>query len=142
MKRYVLDASMLLSWLLPDEDVGQTIIIRQRFADSEFWAPAHWRVEVANALCMAERRRRIQEKGLLESLQIISELPVIIDDGLNSGAVAAAVSLARNHRLSVYDAGYLELAIRLGAILCSFDKELIAAAAKVQLSLLPLRQLK
>ena len=91
---------------------------------------------------MAERKNRIQERALFESLQILSELPILIDDGLNGSAISNTVTLAKNHLLTIYDAGYLELAIRLGATLCSFDKELINAAKKIKLNLLPSRQLK
>lgn len=116
--------------------------IGRRSSLKKFFAYRLAPVVPQNALCSAERRGRINEKGLLESLQMISELPVDIDDGINGAAIVSVVSLARNHGLAAYDAAYLELAIRLGATLCSFDKELIAVAAKLELSLLPLRQLK
>ena len=45
------------------------------------------------------------------------------------------LGLARAHRLSSYDATYLELAQRLGASLASFDRDLNQAAAGVAVAL-------
>lgn len=61
----MLDASIVLSWLLPDETSGDSIAIQAEFPKSDgVWVTAHWRLEVANALCMAERRKRLNAAGV------------------------------------------------------------------------------
>lgn len=133
----MIDASIVLSWLLPDEDSGLTLEVKERFSDSEFWAPAHWKLEISNALCVAERRGRLAEAGVLEALELIAGLPVAIDDSSDNRSLSSTVSLARRHSLSVYDAAYLELAIRLGATLCSLDRDLVSASERVGLAAVP-----
>ena len=123
MKRFVIDASVILSWLLPDETEYETQDIKNGFGHSEYWAPSHWKLEVTNALCVSERRGRLMEGGVLEAVQLLSELPVLIDDSSENRYISSTVSLARTHTLSVYDAAYLELAIRIGATLCTLDKD-------------------
>jgi len=85
MRKFVLDASVLMSWLLPDEASYETKEIKNGFSDSVYWAQAHWKLEVTNSLCVAEGRRRLVEGGVLEALQLLSELPVLIDDSSDNG---------------------------------------------------------
>ena len=55
MSRLVIDASMALSWLLPDESSDASLTVRAELTKAEsVWVTAHWQLEVANALCMAE----------------------------------------------------------------------------------------
>ena len=60
--------------------------------------------------------------GFLADLETLS---ISIDHAPVSDAVLA---LARLHRLTIYDAAYLELALRIDAPLATLDKKLAAAA--------------
>jgi predicted nucleic acid-binding protein len=139
VRRFVIDASVVLSWLLPDENAEATSEIKARFSDSEFCAPAHWKLEIANALVVAERRGRLVEASVLEAIQLVSALPVTVDDTADNKAITSTLSLARQHKLSCYDAAYLELSIRLGATLCTLDKDLENACLRVGLQFTPQR---
>lgn len=138
MSHPVIDASIVLSWLLADEESAASLAIRNDLLSSEnAWVPAHWRLELANALWMAERRRRLDLAGITRAMTIICQLPVTIDPETNTRAGSETLSLARHHQISVYDAAYLELALRRGAALASLDRELRAAAQSLSIPVLP-----
>ena len=138
MSHLVLDASMALSWLLPDEASEASVEVQAELARAEdVWVAAHWRLEVANSLCMAERRKRLDAAGIAQAVALFTQLPVMLDPETNEHASAETLSLARQHTLSVYDAAYLELALRRGATLASFDGPLRLVAKKLGVPLLP-----
>ena len=138
MSRVVIDASITLSWLLPDERSDDSLEVRNELLSAEsVWVPAHWKLEVANSLWMAERRKRLDSTGVAQAVALFSQLPVVIDAETNARAAAETLGLARQHGISVYDAAYLELALRRGAALGSLDGPLRASAKKVGVSVLP-----
>lgn len=138
MSRLVLDASMALSWLLPDEASESTVAVQAQLLKAEgVWVAAHWRLEVANSLCMAERRKRLDAAGIAQAVALFTQIPVSVDPETNDRASAETLSLARQHTLSVYDAAYLELALRRGATLATLDGPLRVVAKKLGVPLLP-----
>jgi predicted nucleic acid-binding protein len=138
MSDLVLDASMALSWLLPDEASAVSVAVQADLAKAEsVWVAAHWRLEVANSLCMAERRKRLDATGIAQAVALFTQLPVTIDPETNNRASAETLSLARQHTLSVYDAAYLELALRRGATLATLDGDLRSIAKKLGVPVLP-----
>jgi predicted nucleic acid-binding protein len=126
---FVLDASIALAWCFADEATPATDALLDRLADEEAAAPALWRLEVANALSMAERRGRLSVAGLTRSASLLQRLAVAIDPEGSDRAFRELLDLARSERLTVYDAAYLELALRLGLPLASKDARLRTAAA-------------
>ncbi len=140
MSRLVIDASITLSWLLPDEASAGSGAVRNELLGAEaVWVAAHWRLEVCNSLCMAERRKRLDAAGIVQAVALFTQLPVLLDPETDDHAGSETLALARQHALSVYDAAYLELALRRGAMLASLDLSLRAVARKFKVSLLPNR---
>lgn len=138
MNQLVIDASVTLSWLLPDEDDEKALSSRNDLLSAELiWAPGHWRLEVANALWMAERRKRLDAAGLAQAVALVSQIPTVIDTETSVHATAETLSLARQHEISVYDAAYLELAMRRGAALSSLDGALRKIAERVGVTVRP-----
>ena len=138
MSAWVIDASMTLSWLLPDEASDLAIAVRDDLPKAEaVWVPAHWRLEVCNSLWMAERRKRLDAAGVTQGADLFLKLPVTVDPDTNDRAGRETLSLARQHGLSVYDAAYLELVLRRGAVLAYLDGPLRLVAKKLGVSLLP-----
>jgi len=128
---YVIDPSLALAWLLPDERNQDATAVRQAIEDGDdTWIPAHWWLEIGNALLMAERKGRITPEQTAQAFALIDALPLEQDEETAEHIGARTISLARKHRLAIYDAAYLELAQRRGALLATFDAQLIAAAAK------------
>jgi predicted nucleic acid-binding protein len=131
MKRLVLDASVAVSWFLEDEHSLYAKEVRGRIPDAELvCVPTHWMLEVINALLAAERRKRIAAAAVNHAAGILRQMPISSDPVTGDEAGGQTLELARQHALSIYDAAYLELALRLGAALASFDGSLKAAAVK------------
>jgi predicted nucleic acid-binding protein len=133
---FVLDASIALAWCFADEATPATDALLSRLADEDAIAPALWRLEVANALTMAERRGRLSVAGLTRSVNLLQRLAVAIDVDGPDRAFRELLDLARSERLTVYDAAYLELALRLGLPLATKDAKLRKAGAGLGLALL------
>jgi predicted nucleic acid-binding protein len=129
VRRLVIDASVAVSWFLEDEGSEFARAVRAKLPDAELVStPDHWMLEMANALLMAERRKRIDAAAVNHSVGILRQLPIRIDTETGQHAGQQTLELARRHMLSIYDAAYLELALRLGAHLASLDEALKNAA--------------
>ena len=98
---------------------------------------SHWALEVANAFLVAERRKRITQADVTHAIAILHQMLITTDPTSEQRAGAETLALARHHNLSVYDAAYLELAMRQGAGLASVDKPLRTVAEKLRVPLLP-----
>lgn len=122
---FVLDASVSSAWLLPDEGHPQADAALDRLEENEAVAPAVWWFEARNVLIVSERRGRLDPGLAASALGLLAKLPVRIDRDPDEASILA---LARRHRLTVYDAAYLELALRGGAQLATLDDALAAAA--------------
>lgn len=119
----VLDASALASWILPGEEGPDLLHFAGLY--SAFWAPGLLWSEVRNILVMNERRGRLTPGLSEDALQAVERLEIGFDTQPASGTV---LRLARQHGLTVYDALYVELAIRKGAVLATFDRAMAKAA--------------
>jgi predicted nucleic acid-binding protein len=138
MSALVIDASITLSWLLPDEASELAIAVRDDLPKAEaVWVPAHWKLEVCNSLWMAERRKRLDAAGVTQAADLFLKIPVAIDPDTNERAGRETLALARQHGLSVYDAAYLELVLRRGAALASLDEPLRLVAKELGISVVP-----
>ena len=123
---FVLDASITACWAFQDEDHPDAALALDQMRTEEAVVPCLWWFEVRNTLVVNERRRRIAESGTATFLLSLSRLRIRIDRAPDEGAV---LRLARTHRLSVYDAAYLELAQREALPLATLDADLKQAAA-------------
>lgn len=128
---FVLDASVVVAWLLDDEDDPVARFALERLDTEPALVPQAWHVEVRGALLGAERRGRLQPVQADDCLARARELPVQTD---SSPDLDRAFALARARRLSVYDALYLELALRTGAPLATLDRALASAAGAESLA--------
>jgi predicted nucleic acid-binding protein len=128
-KRLVLDASVAVAWCFSDKGTAYTEAILDLLADGgEAVAPAIWPFEVANAVLMGERRKRITPAQATAVLQRIGDLPVTLDPVRIDRAFGSTLLLARNEQLTEYDAAYIELALREGLPLATLDDRLRRAA--------------
>ena len=122
---FVLDASVALAWAFADESDPRATAALARIRTDEGLVPSIWWFEIRNTLVVNERRGRLTEADAAAFLRTLSRLAVTID---RQPGEAEVLALARRHRLSVYDAAYLELAQRDSVPLASLDRELIGAA--------------
>jgi predicted nucleic acid-binding protein len=129
-----LDGSIALAWYFKDEADPYADAVAASLTTARAAVPLIWRLEVANALLMGERRQRSTEAQAGKWLAYLRSLPIAVDDETNDRAWSEVLGLARVHRLSAYDAAYLELALRRRLPLATLDNQLKAAAAKVGVS--------
>jgi predicted nucleic acid-binding protein len=126
MAALVIDSSIAASWCFPDERTDYANAILQVVAAPlEAVAPRLWAYEVRNSALMGLRRKRITRADAQEFFECIKGLPIRLTDPVSYDVV---FGLADRHGLTVYDAAYLDLALREGLPIASLDKALCNAA--------------
>jgi predicted nucleic acid-binding protein len=127
--RFVIDASTVGSFVLPDETTIHTPALEAFMLEAELVQPAHWPIEIAGLVVKASRRNRLTTEARLLARGRVGALIQSAEIEFNSAAIAA-FDLAIAYHLSVYDAAYLELAIRRGLPLMTGDGALSKALPK------------
>jgi predicted nucleic acid-binding protein len=129
---FVLDASVAVAWTYADQHPS-ALEAHRRIANEHAFVPCLWWFEVRNVLIIHERRGRLSEFETAGALRDLSQLRMVVDHAPDEQSVLA---LARRHRLTVYDAAYLELAQREHVPLATLDIALIRAARAENVPLL------
>jgi uncharacterized protein (TIGR03382 family) len=112
-RAFVADASVAIGWVHPAQATKQTAAMLDAIADGAMLeVPALWPLEVANALAVLVRRRKLADDERQAGLGWLRGLRVRVDHEMSALAFSRLSELATTHRLSVYDAAYLELAVR------------------------------
>ena len=112
------------------------LAVFDRILQRSAWVPGLWRLEVANVLEMKVRRGQINAEFQGVTLADLALLPISLDLETHEQAWSATARLAARHRLTVYDAAYLELALRRGLPLATLDRDLRDAARIERVELL------
>jgi predicted nucleic acid-binding protein len=123
--RYIIDASVTASWLLPDENTPEAQAYFSLLTGENGFVPPIWLYEVTNICMMALRRGRLSQHQMTEALNRMDHLPVRAQPEI---PLLTIRYVAERHKLTIYDAAYLELTLRLDGQLATFDKALAAAA--------------
>ena len=126
---FVADSSIGVAWAVLSQSSDETDdLLNDVASGTPFVVPVLWMFEVANALLVLTRRKRMEAGQCARARQAISRLNPIVDEEGPRVALGRISDLAEQHALSVYDAGYLELAVRKGLPLASRDADLNKAA--------------
>ena len=133
----VIDASVTLSWVYTDEHSAASDALLARVADQGAVVPPLWRLEIANALQVGIKRKRIDASYRDAAIRKLALLPIEIDHDTNDYAWTTTLQLAEAHQITVYDASYLELTLRRGLPLGTRDTQLAAAAISAGAILTP-----
>lgn len=137
-RAFVADASVAIGWVHPAQATKETAAMLDAIADgATLEVPALWPLEVANALLVLVRRRKLAEDERQMGLGWLRGLRVRVDHEVSALAFSRLSELAAEHHLSVYDAAYLELAVRQRLVLGCTDSPLRAAARRAGVSLWP-----
>jgi predicted nucleic acid-binding protein len=137
VSRFVVDASVVLTWCFPDEQSDVAERVAKMFQQGDLAiAPSFWPHEVLNALLVGEKRKRISKTLIRGFLNDLAALPIqlqilkaeVVFDGIQS--------VSREFGLTPYDAAYLELATANGLPLATLDRDLIQACKKANVKLL------
>jgi len=137
LKTLVVDGSAMLGIVLEDEHSSATAVTIEALRKPRYLpVPAHWWIEIMNGLLMAERRKRMSRAGFSEAVNFIRSFRMIADPETDSRVGGETLHLAREYNLTIYDAAYLELAVRHNSVLATMDKALAKAAVAVGIELL------
>jgi len=124
----VLDASAAVASLVQERHTVAAQQVMRQVAVSGAVVPSLWRLEVANALRIAARRGRCTEQFVTLSLESFAQVSIAVDAETDAHAWGRTLELARERDLTLYDAAYLELALRKALPLATCDDELAEAA--------------
>jgi predicted nucleic acid-binding protein len=139
VKRFVLDASVALAWFLDHPTAQYADHVRQLLLrGNRAVVPALWQLEIANGFIVAERRGVHTPSDTAESLRnleaVIAQAVEISQDNVS---MRRALQTAREFRLTAYDAVYLETALQQDLPLATLDRQLVAAASKAGVEIVP-----
>ncbi len=135
-RAFVADASVAIGWVHPAQATVETASMLDAMADgATLEVPALWPLEVANALTILVRRRKLTDEERQTGLGWLRGLPLRIDHEMAQLAFSRLSELAATYRLSVYDAAYLELTQRRKLPLACKDGPLRKAAEQAGVTL-------
>ena len=123
---FVLDNSVVCGWLLDSQACGYADAVAERLKVERAIAPPLLHLEYTNVLRTSCKRGRLIAQHAQEAIRQLQELP--IDTDRDNPDPALLLSLALRHDLSVYDAVYLELALRRQLPIATLDAALADAA--------------
>lgn len=132
---FVLDASVTMCWLLADgkpaaNAYAAKVLEAAAKEGAQPIVPMTWGLEVSNVIAKAEARELLTEAQSEAFLEMLAGLDVEVDSATFAKAMSDTLQLARRHRLSAYDASYLEVALREGLPLATLDEDLRKTARK------------
>ena len=138
MPGMVIDASLAIAWVHPGQASPSTdALLADVGRGTPIVVPALWSVEVANALLVLQRRKKLRTDERLTALAALRGLNVSVDHEMSALAFTEVSALASELGLSVYNAVYLELALRLKLPLACKDGSLRDAAKRRRAKVLP-----
>jgi predicted nucleic acid-binding protein len=128
MRALVIDASSALGFLMANEQAPAAMKALEALERGvPTWVPGHWALEVSNGLLTAQRRHRLTAADVADAVDVLQQLPIETDTETSRRSFGVIAEVARLHNLTVYDAAYLELAMRKGAALATSDATLARA---------------
>lgn len=125
---FVLDNSIVMTWCFEDETSEYADLILDRLEGETAIVPGIWPLEVGNVLLAAEKRQRLAEADSVRFLNLLNSLPIRVEQESPERMTKEILALARELKISTYDASYLDLAMREGLPLATLDTALRKAA--------------
>jgi len=133
----VVDASLMVAWLLQEDDVLIVPEVCQSLPEQDIFVPSHWPIEVANALLTNVRRRRITIDKVDSILDALGIFRIMIDTPITIDQMSDLTHFAASQKLTVYDASYVHLAFEENAPLATLDQDMRQAARQLNIALVP-----
>jgi predicted nucleic acid-binding protein len=138
VEHFVVDASMAIAWVHPSQASAESDAwLTSLEADVDLVVPGIWPLEVSNALLVLERRRKLARGERGRAVAFLRMLPTYVEDIAPDRVFERVTELAHEEMLGVYDACYLELALRRAIPLACKDGGLRAAAIRRGLQIEP-----
>ena len=132
---FVIDASVIIAWYNPDEQNDYARDILFCLKKEQAIVPCLCCFEVNNVLRMFEKKGKLSNLQVDKAITTLDKLQIVRDNAPKGFQIPLVLRLSREYGLTIYDACYLELAVRLNFPLASLDNDLIEAAkdAKIEL---------
>ena len=128
---FVLDNSVSMRWLFKDGTEADLLYAEQvleALKEGSSVVPGVWWLEVSNVIAQAEAQQLLPETQSRKFLDTLQKMPITVDSSPVEQLWEQTLHLARKFKISVYDATYLELAIRQNIVLATLDTDLARAA--------------
>ena len=135
-KSFVIDNSVVMTWCFKDEASQYADFILDSLEHFTAIVPSIWPLEVGNVLLVAERKKRLSRADITRFIALLFELPITVDQEPPERMIKEIFALAREHKLSTYDASYLDLAMKKGIPIATLDNHLITAAKRSNVSIM------
>ena len=135
MNEVVVDASAAIGWCFHDRMSPASVAAIARLRTGTVLVPAVFFFEVANALVVAQRRGVIAPADADSFVNLLESLRIVVDRQGIHRACHELREIATAQRLTVYDASYLQLAMRSAASIATRDGPLRDASLRVGLTL-------
>jgi predicted nucleic acid-binding protein len=133
---FVLDCSVAISWAFPEECTPACVAVLERLETERAMVPALWFLEITNVLALSERKKRLGSAKSQEFITMLRRFQITVDEEAERRAFEHLLPLCRTHRLTSYDAAYLDLALRRSLPIATFDTDLKKAARATGVQLL------
>jgi predicted nucleic acid-binding protein len=133
MVDFVVDNSVAVAWLYPGQATPYTEHLLERSTGNTLHTAFIWPAEFANAASVMVKRGLLTDDLGSAMIQTAETFGFMVDRA--PADLIKLYQISRQHSLSVYDAAYLELAMRLGIPLATRDKVLAAASQSLDLYL-------
>lgn len=131
MKEFVLDCSATLPWVFASEATPAADALLDILTEGgKAWVPALWHLELGNVLLGAKRKGRIDRAGIERILSLLGAFDIEVDGVTMPVAWSRTLALAECFGLTLHDAAYLELTLRMGLPLATLDETLRRAVRK------------
>ena len=134
---FIVDASIGFAWVYQGQATPETDhLLNEVAAGATVIVPALWFLEMSNVLLMAQRRHRLTAAQRKAAMEKLTAMQFLVDEEGTRNAFGKTSELAEKHGLTIYDATYLELALRRSLPLASRDEALRTAAKQCGLKAL------
>jgi predicted nucleic acid-binding protein len=133
----VLDASLMIEWLVGRAGPPVAQEAYEALPELLVWVPSHWPLEVSNALRSDIRSGKLTVHDFHAIMDRFDLFDIKVERPIELDEIGPLAEFAVTHRLTAYDAGYVQLALRRKAILATLDDAMRAAAQRLDIPLLP-----
>lgn len=132
---FIVDASVGFAWVYQGQATQETDrLLNDVAAGATVVVPALWFLEMSNVLLVAQRRHRLTAGQRKAAMEKLTAMQLTVDEEGSRNAFGKTSELAEQYGLSIYDATYLELALRRLLPLASRDEALRNAARQCGLT--------
>ena len=133
----VVDASLAATWFFEDESTPDTESVAEQVVSDGGLVPQLFSLEIANVFLLSERKGRLPAGHVDRYLDRLEQMELQVDLETAEQLRSTTIELARVERLTVYDATYLELALRKQLPLATLDRDLAMAARRRGITVIP-----